>query len=119
MVSGTHTATPVCTDPKHSFPIFRSHATGEKFGFPAVSTTDETPGTPQPEPAKLAQVEVLPQLQEDIPDVQPEPNVNFWYECTMYLVVEGQSCQVAIGRLERTEICVGEECEYVEDELVI
>jgi len=95
----TTTAAPVCADPKHSFPIlgpFRSHATGEKFGFPAISTADETPGTPQTEPAKLAQVEVLPQL-----------------------VVEGQSCQVAVGRLERTEICVGEECEYVEDELVI
>jgi len=37
----------------------------------------------------------------------------------MYLVVEGQSCQVAVGRLERTEICVREECDYVEDELVI
>ena len=37
----------------------------------------------------------------------------------MYLVVEGQSCQVAVGRLERTEICEGEECEYVEDELII
>jgi hypothetical protein len=37
----------------------------------------------------------------------------------MYLVVEGQSCQVAVGRVERTEVCVGEECEYVEDELVI
>ena len=37
----------------------------------------------------------------------------------MYLVVEGQSCQVAVGRLERTEIGVGEVCEYVEDELVI
>lgn len=95
----TTTATPVCADPKHSFPILgllRSHATREKFGFPAVSTTDKTPGTPQAEPAKLAQVEVLPQL-----------------------VVERQSCQVAVGRLERTEICVGEECEYVEDELVI
>ena len=78
-LSGTHTATPVCTDPKHSFPIlglFRSHATGEKFGFPAVSTADETPGTPQAEPAKLAQVELLPQLQ-DVPDVQPEPNIKF------------------------------------------
>ena len=68
-VSGTHTATPVCADPKHSFPIlglFRSHATGEKLGFPAISTADETPGTPQAESAKLAQVEALPQLQ-DIP----------------------------------------------------
>jgi hypothetical protein len=37
----------------------------------------------------------------------------------MYLVVEGQSCQVTVGRLKCTEICVGEECEYVEDELVI
>ena len=69
-VSGTHTATPVCADPKHSFPIlglFRSHATGEIFGFPTVSTADETPGTPQAKSAKLAQVEVLPQLQEDTP----------------------------------------------------
>lgn len=40
-------------------------------------------------------------------------------KCIMYLVVEGQSRQVAVGRLERTEICVGKECEYVEDELVI
>jgi hypothetical protein len=80
MVPGTHTAAPVCADPKHSFPIlgpFRSHATGEKFGFPAISTADETPGTPQTEPAKLAQVEVLPQLQEDIPDVQPGPSIKF------------------------------------------
>jgi hypothetical protein len=70
MVSGTHTATPVRADAKHSFPIlgpFRGHATGEKFGFPTVSTADDTPGTPQAEPAKHAQVEVLPQLQEDIP----------------------------------------------------
>ena len=121
MVPDTHTVTPVRADAKHSFPIlslFRGHATGKRFGFPTVSTADETPGTPQAEPAKLAQVEVLPQLQ-DIPDVQPEPNINFWYECTMYLVVEGQSCQVSVGRLERTEIRVGEECEYVEDELVI
>ena len=76
MVSDTHTATPVRADAEHSFPIlglFRSHATGEKFGFSAISTADETPGTPQAEPAKLAQVELLPQLQEDIPDVQPEP----------------------------------------------
>lgn len=122
MVSEALTATPVGADAKHSFPIlglFRSHATGENFGFPAVSTADETPGTPQSEPAKLAQVEVLPQLQEDVPDVQPEPNTNFWHECTMYLVVEGQSCQVSVGRLERTEIRVGEECDYVKDELVI
>jgi hypothetical protein len=47
------------------------------------------------------------------------PNIDFWYECTMYLVVEGQSCQVAVGHLERTEICVGKECEYVKDELII
>ena len=37
----------------------------------------------------------------------------------MYLVVEGQSCQVAVGRMESAEICVGEECVYVKDELVI
>ena len=63
MVSDTHTTAPVRADAKHSFPIlglFRGHATGEKFGFSAVSTADETPGTPQAEPAKLAQVEVLP-----------------------------------------------------------
>ena len=123
IMSETHTATPVRADAKHSFPILAllcGHATGERFGFPAISTADETPGTPQAEPAKLAHVEVLPQLQEDIPDVQPEPkHKDFWYECIMYLVVEGQSCQVAVGRLERTEICVGEECEYVKDELVI
>jgi hypothetical protein len=47
------------------------------------------------------------------------PTRIFGYECIMYLVVEGQSCQVAVGRLERTEICVGEECEYVKYELVI
>ena len=123
LLSDTHTATPIRADAKHSFPIlglFRGHATGERFDFPAISTADETPGTPQAEPAKLTQVEVLPQLQEDIPDVQPETQtLIFWYECTMYLVVEGQSRQVSVGRLERTEICVGEECEYVEDELVI
>jgi hypothetical protein len=79
-VSDTHTATPVRADAKHSFPIlclFRGHATGERFGFPAVSTADETLGTPQAEPAKLAQVEALPQLQEDIPDVQLERNTKF------------------------------------------
>ena len=37
----------------------------------------------------------------------------------MYLVVEGQSCQVAVGRVERTEVRVGEKCEYVKDEFVI
>jgi hypothetical protein len=80
MMSDTHTATPVRADAKHSFPIlglFRNHATGEQFGFPAVSTANETPGTPQTEPAKLAQVEVLPQLQEDVRDVQPEPKHRF------------------------------------------
>lgn len=79
-VSDTHTAAPVRADAKHSFPIlglFRSHATGERFCFPTVSTADETPRTPQAEPAKLAQVEVLPQLQEDIPDVQPDPRLKF------------------------------------------
>ena len=80
MVSDTRTATPVRTDAKHSFPIlspFRSHATGKRFGFSTISTAGEPPGTPQAESAKLAQVEVLPQLQEDIPDVQPEPSIKF------------------------------------------
>jgi hypothetical protein len=70
MVLDAHTPTPVRADTKHSLPIlrlFRSHATGERFGFPAVSTADETLGTPQAESAKLAKVKVLPQLQEDIP----------------------------------------------------
>jgi len=37
----------------------------------------------------------------------------------MYLVVEGQPCQVTVGRLNGAEICIGQECEDVEDELVI
>jgi hypothetical protein len=68
----THTATPVRTDAKHSFPIlgrFRGHATGEIFGFAPISTADEAPGASQAEPAKLAQVEVLPQLQEGHPEL--------------------------------------------------
>ena len=40
-------------------------------------------------------------------------------ERAMYLVVEGQPCQVAVGFLERAEINVGQECEDVEDEFVI
>jgi hypothetical protein len=37
----------------------------------------------------------------------------------MYLVVEGQSCPVVVDRLSCAEICIGQEYEYVEDELVI
>jgi hypothetical protein len=74
-VPDTHTVAPVRADAKHSFPIsglFFGQATGELFGFATVSTADKTLGTPQAEPAKLAQVEVLPQLQDD-PDVQSDP----------------------------------------------
>jgi hypothetical protein len=37
----------------------------------------------------------------------------------MYLVVEGQSRPVVVDRLSHAEIGIGQECEYVEDELVI
>jgi hypothetical protein len=37
----------------------------------------------------------------------------------MYLVIEGQTCAVAIGSLESTEVRMGQECEDVENELVI
>jgi hypothetical protein len=37
----------------------------------------------------------------------------------MYLVVEGQSCPVAVDGLSHAEICIGQEYEYVEDELVV
>lgn len=40
-------------------------------------------------------------------------------ECAMYLVIEGQTCAVAIGCLKRAEICMGQECEDVENEFVI
>ena len=40
-------------------------------------------------------------------------------ERAMYLVVERQPCQIAVGRLERAEIRIGQVCEDVEDELVI
>lgn len=122
------TTAPIGADAKHSFPIlhlFRGHATGEIFGFAPISTAGETPGTPQAEPAKLAQVEVLPQLQEEKKREEihecstPSRKRSSRYERVMYLVVEGQPCPVTVGSLERAEICVGEECEDVEDELVI
>ena len=78
-VPETHTAAPVRADAKHSLPIrglVRGHATGEVFDFAPVSTANETPGTPQAEPAKLTQVEVLPQLQ-DIPNVQRDDENKF------------------------------------------
>ena len=58
------TTPPVRADSKHSFPILNflrsGHATGEILGLTPVSTAGEPPGTPQAEPAKLAQVEFLP-----------------------------------------------------------
>jgi hypothetical protein len=79
------TAAPVGADAKHSFPVldlFHSNPTWEIFSFAPVSTAGETPETSQAEPPKLAQVKALPQLEEDIPNVQcdrangvPEMNV--------------------------------------------
>jgi hypothetical protein len=37
----------------------------------------------------------------------------------MYLVVEGQSCAIAVSRLKRAEIDVGQKCEDVEDKLIV
>jgi hypothetical protein len=76
LVTGsTHTGTPVRADAKHLFPILdllRGHASGQVFDFAAVSTAtaSEAPRAPQAEPAKLAQVEILPQLQKTCPSVQ-------------------------------------------------
>jgi hypothetical protein len=40
-------------------------------------------------------------------------------EFAMYLVIEGQTRTIAIGCLKGTEVRMGQECEDVEDKLVI
>ena len=122
MVLNILTIAPVCADAKHSLPILDlcDRPTRKTFDFALISTASKTPETPQAEPSKFAKVEVLPQLQ-GIPDVQCDCVNGFspLDECAMYLVIEGQPCAVTIGCLKSTEVRMGQECEDVEDKLVI